>query len=620
MPEAVASTLDDRLLKLRLDKARSAVATRTSRPEAAPSGPGLSMRSLPMAGEAAAGGALGAVSGLANILSMGAVDPVAAAMNGGVNVAPGNLDLEGAAARRGMLGNYPPTNPAERQLDKGIRAAVPAAALGLVAGPLGALGQGAATGLAAAGAEAVAPGDEVASAVSQFIGSIVGGGAFNLGAKTVRAALGRPGNEMLEASRAAGVTPRSPGSFTDSATAGRVEQALASSTGAQTIHKAAEQTQAEILAAVERVAVGRGAATTAEQAGAAIKRGGQGYINTFRGEAQKRYNKVWSLISAKTKVPTASTVMALRGTAAEVQNPRLRRLLIPKKFANIARVLKSAKGMLSFNDLKQMRTWAGDELTKFSPQGKITAKRWKQVYDGLTADLRQAAEDAGPEALAAFDDATKFWNDGIKVVQKLRPLLKKDDPDRIYAAVLAGKPGEIRAMRANIGEPAWNEVAAFTLRRMGLPKAGSPSSEFSSTAFLRAWDNLTEPAKRALFGGTANAQSMKDLDNIAMIARGIQRGQSYVNRSNTAGTQYFIGALTGGATIAGGVNALATAVVAPWAASKLWTSPAFVRWLATPVGKNRIPARLSALVGVVSAEPELEPYIHEFLRAVSEGQ
>ncbi len=59
------------------------------------------------------------------------------------------------------------------------------------------------------------------------------------------------------------------------------------------------------------------------------------------------------------------------------------------------------------------------------------------------------------------------------------------------------------------------------------------------------------------------------------------------------------------------------AIVAPRLAAKLITSPAFVRWLTTPItSANAISAHLGRLAGIAVAEPELREAIDQYTAAL----
>ncbi len=148
---------------------------------------------------------------------------------------------------------------------------------------------------------------------------------------------------------------------------------------------------------------------------------------------------------------------------------------------------------------------------------------------------------------------------------------------------------------------------------------------FSVSTFLTNWNRITPEAKKVLFGGKRYedlAPALDDLVNAVSSLKGIEK---LTNTSNTARNmiafmtlQSLIGggtgiALGGGAPGAGAVALL----VAPNPLARLITSPAFVRWLITPVTKaNGILPHLTRLVAIAEAEPELREAIQQYVAAL----
>ena len=59
------------------------------------------------------------------------------------------------------------------------------------------------------------------------------------------------------------------------------------------------------------------------------------------------------------------------------------------------------------------------------------------------------------------------------------------------------------------------------------------------------------------------------------------------------------------------------AIVAPRLAAKLITSPAFVKWLTTPITSSTgIAAHIGRLAGIAAAEPELAEAIDQYTAAL----
>ena len=107
--------------------------------------------------------------------------------------------------------------------------------------------------------------------------------------------------------------------------------------------------------------------------------------------------------------------------------------------------------------------------------------------------------------------------------------------------------------------------------------------------------------------------------------KGVER---LTNTSNTAQNliafttlQTLGGALTGfavgGPDAVTGLAGAAGFIIAPRLAAKLITSPAFVKWLTTPITSSTgILAHVGRLVGIAVAEPELREAIDQYTAAL----
>ena len=145
--------------------------------------------------------------------------------------------------------------------------------------------------------------------------------------------------------------------------------------------------------------------------------------------------------------------------------------------------------------------------------------------------------------------------------------------------------------------------------------------------FLTNWNKLSPEAKTALFGGKRYAELRKGLDTVLDVMQSLKGVEKVTNSSNTArsmiawSTMQTLGGALGGFAVGGDPqSAIAGAfsvVVAPRVAAKLITSPAFVKWLATPItNPNGIAAHVSRLLAIAVAEPEIKDEISQYAHAL----
>jgi hypothetical protein len=131
-----------------------------------------------------------------------------------------------------------------------------------------------------------------------------------------------------------------------------------------------------------------------------------------------------------------------------------------------------------------------------------------------------------------------------------------------------------------------------------------------------------------LFGGLRYRDLPPELDNLVRVVSSLKEVEKLTNTSNTAShliafttLQTLGGALTGfavgGEGAASGIAGAASFIVAPRLAAKLITSPAFVKWLTTPITSSTgILAHVGRLAGIAVAEPELREAIDQYTAAL----
>lgn len=209
-------------------------------------------------------------------------------------------------------------------------------------------------------------------------------------------------------------------------------------------------------------------------------------------------------------------------------------------------------GGMTYEGIKELRTRIGDRLNGDIADPGMSQKMLSGVYAALSDDLKNAVIASGgkrgQEALAAFDAANATSQQIFQKRRQLGDIIGKDaanNPQAVFENVLAlassGRSGDISRLnlaRQTMGQEAWNEVAAAALNRMGLDKM----DKFSPARFTSAISNknFDPAAKVAMFGKEGAAA----LDDLARLSDAWEKGQRYVNRSNTANAASILGAIT----------------------------------------------------------------------------
>ncbi len=526
-----------------------------------------------------------------------------------------------------------PENQPVSMGQKIVAGAIEAAPGGLLFGPSGIVPSMAA---GAAGETAKEMGGGTGAQIAASIpAAMTAAGAQNFALRAGKAFTG-PGNATVQAMTDEKIPLNLAGTASGSKWAQQSEQALSQSfSGGGTIRTAAERANQSIGDAVERAASTQGGSRNAIEAGRVIQEGisGRGgFVDRFKADAGRHYGALDSMIPGSTPVGASNTRIAasdLRQTLAGM--PETAKGLTPKLFNSIEADLATANAV-PFSTLSRLRSEVGAKLADSVLVGDVSRGDLKKLYAALSSDMETAANAAG--AGAAFSRASKHWQAGMQRMEdNLQRLADARVPERAFElAMIGNKRGatDLYALRRSLKPDEWGHVSAATLRMMGSKTAGTGEA-FDISTFLNNWNKMSQEAKAALFRGPGMRDYARSVDNLATMADAFGKSATMANRSNTSGNSYLLSVLTSGAgagiglaageaTERGWVAPVAGAVLAPWAAAKLMTSPAFVKYLSTPVSKNQLPQRLAALSGVVSQEPDIADAAKEFLRAVSDQQ
>ncbi len=221
----------------------------------------------------------------------------------------------------------------------------------------------------------------------------------------------------------------------------------------------------------------------------------------------------------------------------------------------------------TFDRIKEARTQVGKmqrASTNDAEQGYLG-----RMYDALTAEMGAAADASGNGARTAWNEADAAYKAGVakgaptNVKENLSPILTAKVDEDVLTNMLKGSEkggNRIAAARRQIlqgqGNEAWDQFTAATVERLG-----STSDGFSSSKFLKGWNDMSPEAKSALFDGTANEAYRADLDRLARIAANVKRYGKSANGSNTSNVQTIVGALGAIGVPVGGVLAGNTALV-----------------------------------------------------------
>lgn len=590
-----------------------------------------------------------------------AVDPIREArglkpmseINPQVDLPATSEAFQGVARDAGLLDNpeFRPQTTADRYLSKIVEGATAAAGTGGLMGGVKAILPTAISG-AGSGAGAQAGADLTSGPDTpgwlKGVAPVVGGLAGGIAAPAMVNQVGRTINAMttrnqpaLETYREAGIDPQLAGSVTGNRTLRNAEAKLMDAPGAGRIAAKTQETVRQVGDKLDDIAARYGQATNKTQAGEALQSGARRAADRFSARQTELYDDAFAKVGANTPTTLPGVTALRQRLEAELAGaPNSRATAIGPVLERIKALeadAAQAGGAIDFATFRKIRTDLGRILKQpITNESQGAAQdNLRALYGALTDDMKATAQSVSPEAakaLATADRYTRFYKTQSEPV--LNATVAKDTAEQAYNfALVGGKDGASRllSLRRNLKADEWGEVAAATLRRMGQANPGvqgASGDTFSVGTFLTNWNKMDPAAKSALFSGTARGSVPKELDNLAKIAGDIKGTAALANTSRTGGTNALIAALSAGAgagaaaltgrldVATGAIAGAAAPFVAGAASARLLTSPAFVRWLATPVPLEAVPAHIQRLQRLVALQPELAAPVRAYLENV----
>lgn len=483
------------------------------------------------------------------------------------------------------------------------------------------------------------------------IGHIVAPALITQPVSKIAGAVGSPGatENLVRDFAGAGVDANLP-AVTQSPSVGRIAQVIRNIPFVGSpVQKGAQKAVNQAAGEAERIAGGYGEATTARQAGRSLQEGAEAFVggdgqasglaaedviklptraSSFSEKSGVLYDELGKHIKPGQPIALDNTAAALEGPAGRfASNPEFGKTLTDPKFNDwLGKLQKS--GTLTFDELKEFRSYIGRKLAQPSIVSDIPRADLETLYGGISSDLRTAAQDAGPDALKAFDRANSYYSAGRKRINDaLKDVIQADSPEGAVADVMMaanerGKSadvGKLYALRRSMPEEQWHEVAAQKIRDMGLPTAGQRNpagaaggaADWSPASFVTSYEKLSPEARNVLFDATGNQQLRVELDRLVRVSSALRNNEKLANHSNSANNLATLGGLgVGGAGLATDPVSTILGALALNRTGAAMMNPSFVRWVTGSAGV-RAPedwtARMVQLGQMAKARPELRP-------------
>lgn len=312
--------------------------------------------------------------------------------------------------------------------------------------------------------------------------------------------------------------------------------------------QASERTIAQLGDKAGEVASGYGGGTVVGS-GEAARESIRNYIT---GKSAETSNKFYKRVDEAVD-PAVNTELSNTRQAAQSILDRRANAAISDQSGAVKRIEEAITkpGGLNYEGIKDLRGYVRE--LKDNPSvlpADISGKELNAIYDGLSADLRASAFNAGgPKAAVAFDRANSHY----AMLSERREALAKiigtngDAPaekvfDRLVNMASSKSTADIAKLaqaRKAMGAEDWNEFTSGIVAQMGRDTANFSGPErllaggFSPQRFMTAYGKLSETGKQLLFRSGGKGELANHLDDIARVSGRFKDLLKFANPSGT---------------------------------------------------------------------------------------
>lgn len=358
------------------------------------------------------------------------------------------------------------------------------------------------------------------------------------------------------------------------------------------LRKASQQSIDQLDEAVKRTQSGYGSGDVAG-AGEGARAAVENYIGPkgiLQSRVAKAYEAVDSAVDNSVLSPLPSTSAAAGRIISRRDNAAIDR---PSEAVSRIQTAINRQGGMNYEGIKDLRTYIGEMMKQSNLPADISQGELKQIYKGLTEDLRNAVQNAGgSRALGLWERANTYTARVAERSENLNRILGAKSDEQLIGKILqaAGTKNTADAKllaqaRKAMPVDEWEDIASAAISRMGqnpamnvTPGQAVAESGFSPDRFMTAYANLSPTGRAMLFRSTGKGDLANSLDDIALISQRFKRLNTFANPSGTG--QTVAGAMGGGAFVAEPLTALA-GIVGGGAMATIMARPAAAKATAT---------------------------------------
>lgn len=223
---------------------------------------------------------------------------------------------------------------------------------------------------------------------------------------------------------------------------------------------------------------------------------------------------------------------------------------------------------LPYSALAKLRTQVGEELANNGLIQDAPSAQWKQLYAGMSEDMRGAANATSPQAANAFNRANDYTRAGMDRLERVAPFADKKAPEQAYTALantLNENTSTFQAVKKTLPEGARGQVAGTVIERLGKARNGVQNDAgdvWSPDTFLTNWNKMVPKAREELLSGFPNSAQVKADIEAAAKATSMMRDNSKI-WANPSGTGANLAARGTIGAVAGGGLGAAMGLVSP---------------------------------------------------------